>query len=355
MIGCSVTSMSCSGVRVSLDQVALGRARARAAAAGRRGAVIGSYQWRSSSWSCRLGLWVPVRVKKTSSRLGRCSENSVDRDPGRAQPRHHVGQHLVAGHRDGHVPRPSASGAGPPMPRSRSSRSSSRAGSAGRTVSRCPPTTRLSPSRGVVRDHPAVVDHGDLVGQRVGLLQVLRGEQHGRAVVDQAADDVPHVLALGRVEAGGRLVQEDHLRPAHQGRGQVEAAAHAAGVGLGHLARGLGQVEPGEQLRGPLPGGALGQVEQLADQDQVLRCRSGPRRPRRTGRSARCSGAPCRAACARRTRRPGRCPRRRAAAWPGCGRRWSCRRRSARARRARCRAAPPGPPRPAPSSRRRTW
>ena len=128
----------------------------------------------------------------------------------------------------------------------------------------------LEPVRGVVRDHPPVVDHGDLVGERVGLLQVLRGEQHRRAVADEAADHVPHVLALGRVEARGGLVKEDHLRPADERRGEVKAAPHAAGVVLGHLVRGLGQVEPREQLGGALPRGALGQVKQLADHDQVL-------------------------------------------------------------------------------------
>ncbi len=125
--------------------------------------------------------------------------------------------------------------------------------------------------RGVVRDHPPVIHHGDLVGERVGLLQVLRGEQHRRAVADQAADHVPHVLALGRVKARGGLVQEDHLRPAHERCGEVKAAPHATGVVLGHLAGGLGQVEPREQLGGPLPCGARRQVQELADHDQVLR------------------------------------------------------------------------------------
>ena len=40
----------------------------------------------------------------------------------------------------------------------------------------------LEAVRGVVGDDPAVVDHGDLVGQRVGLVQVLGRQQHGRAV-----------------------------------------------------------------------------------------------------------------------------------------------------------------------------
>ncbi len=75
----------------------------------------------------------------------------------------------------------------------------------------------LEPVGRVVGDHAAVVDDRDLVGQRVGLLQVLRGQQHGRAVGDQAAHDAPHVLALGGVEAGRRLVEEDDRRAGRRG------------------------------------------------------------------------------------------------------------------------------------------
>ena len=52
------------------------------------------------------------------------------------------------------------------------------------------------------------------------------------AVVDERAHDAPHVLALGRVQAGRRLVEEDHRRAADEAGGEVEPAAHAAGVGL---------------------------------------------------------------------------------------------------------------------------
>jgi hypothetical protein len=61
------------------------------------------------------------------------------------------------------------------------------------------------------------------------------------------------------------------VRPAHERRGEVKAAPHATGVVLGHLAGGLGQVEPREQLGGALPCGARGQIKELADHDQVLR------------------------------------------------------------------------------------
>ena len=97
---------------------------------------------------------------------------------------------------------------------------------------------RLELARGALGDDEPVVDHRDGVGQRVGLVEVLRGEQHGGAVGDERADDVPHAQPAGGVEPGGRLVEEQHRRARHQAGGEVEAAAHAAGVGLHHAVGG---------------------------------------------------------------------------------------------------------------------
>ena len=66
---------------------------------------------------------------------------------------------------------------------------------------------------------------------------------------------ISHMLdAAGRVEPGGGLVEEQHAGPADQADGQVEPAAHAAGVGADLAVAGLGEVEPLEQLVGPLVG-----------------------------------------------------------------------------------------------------
>ncbi len=77
---------------------------------------------------------------------------------------------------------------------------------------------------GAVRDHAAGVDHGDPVGEPVGLVEVLGGQQHGRALADQALDGLPEVEPAARVEARGRLVEEDHRRSGDERRGEVEAA-----------------------------------------------------------------------------------------------------------------------------------
>ena len=59
---------------------------------------------------------------------------------------------------------------------------------------------------------------------------------------DQFDDDLPHVGPAARVQAGRRLVQEQHRRLGHQRAGQVEPTSHAAGV---RLHRTVGRHRPG--------------------------------------------------------------------------------------------------------------
>src|SRR5690606_40402812 len=79
-------------------------------------------------------------------------------------------------------------------------------------------------------DDLAPVDDDDVVGQAVGLLEVLRGEQQRRAPADQRVQHLPQLVAGPGVEAGRRLVEEQHLRAGDQRRRQVEPAAYAARV-----------------------------------------------------------------------------------------------------------------------------
>ncbi len=87
-------------------------------------------------------------------------------------------------------------------------------------------------------DHAAVVDDRDRVGQRLGLLEVVRGQQDGRALRLQRADEVPELAPGLRVEAGRRLVEEQQLRTADDAQRDVEAAALTAGQGA-HTGGGL--------------------------------------------------------------------------------------------------------------------
>ena len=119
-------------------------------------------------------------------------------------------------------------------------------------------------------DDQAVVDHGDRVGQRVGLLQVLRRQQHRRALRRQQAHHVPDVVALARVEPGRGLVEEDDGGSADQAGGQVEAPSHAAGVGLRPAVAGLVEAELVQQLAGAGAGVRAGEVQQPGEQLEIL-------------------------------------------------------------------------------------
>ena len=168
---------------------------------------------------------------------------------------------------------------------------------------------------GALGDHLAVVDHRDPVGEPVGLVEVLGGEQHRRPVGDPPFDRLPEPDPAARVEPGRRLVEEEHRRPRDQRRGEVEPPPHPARVGAHQPAARFGEVEALQQLGRPRLRLALRQVVELADHLQVLepgqvlvdrRVLAGEADP------------PAQLAAPRWRRRgppPGRCRRRRAAAW----------------------------------------
>ena len=121
-----------------------------------------------------------------------------------------------------------------------------------------------------VGDDPAVVDDHDAVGQLVGLVEVLGGEEQGHAAGHQLADDVPHADPAGGVEPGGRLVEEEHRRSGHEPGRQVETPPHAAGVTRQDAVGRIGQVELLEEFGGPSLGVRPAQAAQLSDHDEVL-------------------------------------------------------------------------------------
>ena len=155
---------------------------------------------------------------------------------------------------------------------------------------------------GPVGDHPPAVDDRDPIGETIRLVEVLRGQKDGRAFGDEALDRLPELEPAARIEAGGRLVEEEDRRVGDERGGEVEAAAHSTRVGLRDPPAGVAEAEAVEQLVGPSAGFGAALAVEAADHDEVLDRRSGSRRRPRTGRRARSGrGAP-----ARRRRRRGR-------------------------------------------------
>ena len=88
---------------------------------------------------------------------------------------------------------------------------------------------------GAVGDDRAAGEDQDPVGQLLGLVQVVGGQQdRGVLQVGQAVHEVVELAPGVRVEPGGRLVEEQHLRPPDDADGHVEPAPLAAGE-LGDL------------------------------------------------------------------------------------------------------------------------
>ena len=83
----------------------------------------------------------------------------------------------------------------------------------------------------VERDDRAVVDDRDAVAEPLGLLEVVR-RQHDRHLVAlaQTGDDVEELEADPRVQADGRLVEEEDARPGHQRPRDLEPPPLAAAV-----------------------------------------------------------------------------------------------------------------------------
>ena len=61
-----------------------------------------------------------------------------------------------------------------------------------------------------------------------GLVEVVRGQQHGGAVGAERLDEVPRLAAGGRVEPGGRLVEEEHFGTTDDPEREVDPAPLSA-------------------------------------------------------------------------------------------------------------------------------
>ncbi len=115
-----------------------------------------------------------------------------------------------------------------------------------------------------------MVDHGDPVGQLVGLLEVLRGQQQRRSLADELPHRRPDLVAAARVEPSCGLVEEQNPRARKQARGEIKPAAHPAGVGPCWAVGRIGELELRQQLVGPLARLGLGEAEQAAEHEEVL-------------------------------------------------------------------------------------
>ena len=116
-------------------------------------------------------------------------------------------------------------------------------------LDRRPADLRLERVGRALGDDLAGVDDPDPVGERVGLLEVLRGQEDGHALVaGEPRDLVPERGAALHVEAGGGLVEEEDAGLVDQRQREVEPPAHAAGVAADLAVGRLGEPDALDQL-----------------------------------------------------------------------------------------------------------
>ena len=122
----------------------------------------------------------------------------------------------------------------------------------------------------VEREQPAVVDDRDPLAQLVGFLHVVRREHDRLAPFVQLADHVPQREAALRVEARGRLVEEQHVGVVHDRPRHHQPLRHAARQ-LVDVRRGpVREPELLEQLARPCVRVARAHAEVAAVEVQVL-------------------------------------------------------------------------------------
>ena len=69
------------------------------------------------------------------------------------------------------------------------------------------------------------------MAEALSLLEAVGGEEDRDAALAEVVDQVVDVAGGGGVQAGGRLVEEQHLRVAEQRPGQGDPLAQALGQG----------------------------------------------------------------------------------------------------------------------------
>ena len=121
-----------------------------------------------------------------------------------------------------------------------------------------------------VRDDPSLVEHDEPVAELLGLVHVVGGEDEADALLLEPEEAVPQDVAGLRVEAGGRLVEQQDLRLVDERAGDRQPAPHAAGERLDALVAALGELGEVEEAGGPLGDDRLRQAEVAAVDEQVL-------------------------------------------------------------------------------------
>ena len=112
------------------------------------------------------------------------------------------------------------------------------------------------------------VQDRDAVAEPLSLFEAVRGEEDRDATLAEVVDQVVDVAGGDRVQAGGRLVQEQHLRVAEQRPGQGDPLAQALGQGAAGIVGPIGQIDGPQRAVNATAG--VGHLVEVGEACQVL-------------------------------------------------------------------------------------
>jgi hypothetical protein len=112
------------------------------------------------------------------------------------------------------------------------------------------------------------VQDGDAVAEALGLLQAVGGEEDRDATLAELVDQLVDVASRDRIQAGGRLVQEQHLRVAEQRPGQGDPLAEPFGQGAAGIVGPVGQVDGPQGAANAI--GRVGHLVEVGETFEVL-------------------------------------------------------------------------------------
>ena len=114
-------------------------------------------------------------------------------------------------------------------------------------------------------DEPTRVDHHDVVTHLLHVVEQMRRHQHRDAERSEPGDEREHVVAAGRVETAGRLVEEHELGIADDRLRELRALAHARRELTDRAETSFVEADEVEDVGRALARGARRQPAQLAE------------------------------------------------------------------------------------------
>src|SRR4051812_37925978 len=118
---------------------------------------------------------------------------------------------------------------------------------------------------GLGAKQPPTVQYDDVVADMLELTEQMRGDQHRDAELGtDPADQREHLVAPGRVEPVGRLVEQHEFRVVHERLGELHPLLHAGRVAAHRPVARFVQPDVPQYVGGAFPGGGRGQPGHLS-------------------------------------------------------------------------------------------